>query len=221
LTGIEINRFFKENTTMKTKHSLLILAGFASATALAQTRIENAPTLPERSEEVQVRVIEAQTENGTTYVCGGIGANEAEAMKRVASEFDLMLTFAASNGAYLADVNVDVADARGKPMLNTTCGGPIMLVDFDKGGKYRVRAEAGQHIVTRTVQVRDGGKVKNVAMSWPVKTVDMRLTPTQQAAQLSGSSGASTMGGRGNDGTTMNERRASEGGNPSGTARGQ
>lgn len=203
---------------MKAKHGLLMLAGFTSATALAQTRIENAPALPERSDEVQVRIIEAQTENGITYLCGGIGANEAQAMKRAASEFDLMLTFAASNGAYLADVNVDVADARGKPILNTTCGGPIMLVDFDKGGKYRVRAEAGQHIVSRTVQVRDGAKVENVAMSWPVKTVDMGWTPTHQAAQLSGSSGGTAVGGRGNDGTTMNQRRAGEGGNAYGTA---
>jgi hypothetical protein len=61
------------------------------------------------------------------------------------------------------------------------------------------------------VKVQDGGRVKNVAMLWPVKTVDMGLTPTQQAAQLSGSSGGFAMDGRGNDGAGMSDSRAKRG----------
>lgn len=181
---------------MKAKHTLLILAGLASASAMAQTGTQSTPPRMDRAETVQVRVIEAQTENGITFLCGGVGSNEAIAMKQAASEFDLMLTFAASNGAYLADVNVDLADARGQPILNTNCGGPIMLVDFPEGGKYRIRAEADGHTVTRTAQVSNRGKVKSVAMQWPVKTVDMGLTPSlrgdQPGESMSGGSGAGT-----------------------------
>jgi hypothetical protein len=171
---------------MKKNNAFLIVAALASASALAQTRIENAPVQQDRPTAVQVRVIEAQTENGITYLCGGVGAHEAAAMKQAASEFDLMMTFAASNGAYLADVNVDLADARGKSILNTDCGGPIMLVDFPEAGKYRIRAEASGQTLTRTAQVRNGGKAKTLAMSWPAKTVDMGLTPALHAGQSSG-----------------------------------
>ena len=178
---------------MKTKNAFLILIGLASASALAQTRTEITPSQPDRPDVIQVRTIEPQTENGITYACGGVGSNEAAAMKQAASDYDLMVTFAASNGAYLADVNVDLADARGNSILSTTCGGPIMLVDFPEAGKYRVRAETGGRTLTRTAQVSNRGKARNVAMLWPVKVVDMGLTPTMEREQMSGGSGGSGM----------------------------
>ncbi|OGB26118.1 MAG: hypothetical protein A3I66_13645 [Burkholderiales bacterium RIFCSPLOWO2_02_FULL_57_36] len=182
---------------MKNKSAFLIFIGFASASALAQTRTENTPPQIDPPAVIQVRTIEPQTENGITYACGGVGSNEAAAMKQAASDYDLMVTFAASNGAYIADVNVDLADARGNSILKTTCGGPIMLVDFPEGGKYRVRAETGGRTLTRTAQVRDGGRAKTLAMSWPVNVVDMGLAPGLGAGQSSGASTGTSSGASG------------------------
>ena len=42
--------------------------------------------------------LEPQTVNGVTYLCGGVGADEAKFMKRSAREYDMMLTFATKRG---------------------------------------------------------------------------------------------------------------------------
>lgn len=116
--------------------------------------------------------LQPKTENGFTYLCGGVGADEAAQMKKAVSRHDLMLTFAVSSGAYLADVNVDIADARGKSMLKTTCDAPILLVDFPKSGTYRIRAETEGHALTRTVTVQHG-KHSSVFFLWPAKEIEM------------------------------------------------
>jgi hypothetical protein len=107
------------------------------------------------------------SQNGITFLCGGIGLDETDRMKREARNYDLVLTFAARNGSYLADINVDIEDARGQSLLTTTCEGPMMLVDLPKNGNYRIRAETGGHALTRTVQVRNTQPGKAVNMIWP------------------------------------------------------
>jgi len=154
---------------MKAAYGLLIAAGFASVPALAQM----AP----------------KTENGITYLCGGIGEDEAAEMKQAASKYDLMLTFASAKGAYLADVNVDITDARRNPVLKTTCDAPIMLIDFSNSGNYRIRAESSGRTLTRTVRIRTGGKVTAMSMLWPVDTTDMDRTA--MPGDITNSTGAS------------------------------
>ena len=43
--------------------------------------------------------LEVQTQNGIDYVVGGIGKEQAEAMKVAAHHYDLMLTFATDGGS--------------------------------------------------------------------------------------------------------------------------
>ncbi len=113
----------------------------------------------------------ARTENGVTYLCGGIGQDEANDMKQAARDYDLMLTFAARDGSYLADVNVDIADAQDKSLLKTSCNAPIMLIDLGKSGIYRVRAETGGNTVSKSVQVKPREQGKSVVLVWPLDTV--------------------------------------------------
>lgn len=111
---------------------------------------------------------ESKTESGVTYLCGGVGLDESESMKRQARNYDLMLTFAARDGSYLADANVDIADAQGRSVLITTCGAPILLVDLPKSGSYRIRSEISGYAQTRTVSVSNKkGSAKSVVMVWP------------------------------------------------------
>lgn len=155
---------------MNMKNHVLILAGLVSASVMAQSRMES-------GEMSSLAQLEKTTENGITYVCGGIGQTEAQALKKAASKYDVMMTFAASNGAYLADVGVDIANAQGKSVLAATCDGPIMLVNFPEDGRYVIAAEAGGRTLKRTAQVRGTGNVNRIAMAWPTQTVDMGLTP--------------------------------------------
>jgi hypothetical protein len=113
----------------------------------------------------------AKTENGVTYLCGGIGQDEVNEMKEAARDYDLMLTFAARDGSYLADVNVDIADSRDKSLLKTTCNAPIMLLDLGRSGTYRIRAETGGNTVSKSVKVQPREPGKSVVMVWPVQAV--------------------------------------------------
>lgn len=180
---------------MHAKTLCLILLGLASSSILAQPSPGSTAVQSQQSPDTALTPLQPKVQNGVAYLCGGIGSDEAASMKQVASQYDLMLTFAASTGAYLADVNVDIADARGQAVLQTTCDGPIMLVSLHKNGTYRIRANAGGHVMTRTARVQSGKKVASVAMAWPIRLVDMGSPATPSTAQSGASPGISGMTG--------------------------
>jgi hypothetical protein len=103
-----------------------------------------------------------------SFVCGGITQPEAEAMKAQARGHDLMLTFAAATGAYLADVEVQIADARGHTVLNGTCDGPIMLVDLPSAGTWRVTARVDGVTRRKTISARRGSTAR-ATLVWPAE----------------------------------------------------
>ncbi|HEY0844394.1 MAG TPA: hypothetical protein VGE12_03455 [Noviherbaspirillum sp.] len=177
----------------RSKRFLFLLAGFASAAAFAQSGADTSMQTSGDTASPAMAGLEPRTENGVKYVCGGVGSDEAASMKRAASDYDVMMTFAASTGAYLADVDVAISDSRGRSVLNVTCDGPILLVDLPRGGNYRVQAEAEGRTLTRTAQVGERGAVQRIRMAWPVQTVDMGLSPGAQPQMDAGrtSSGAS------------------------------
>jgi hypothetical protein len=108
------------------------------------------------------------TEAGSaSYVCGGVGLDEQQEMKNAARGHDLMLTFATSTGAYVADVNVDIRNSRGDAVLNVQCGGPIMLVDLPAAGSYRITAEVAGVARQRTVKVARAGHLAAAVFVWP------------------------------------------------------
>jgi len=69
----------------------------------------------------------------------------------------LALLFARSSGAYLADVDVMVKDAKGGTALAMRASGPVCLVDLP-AGRYTV--EAASEGVTKTQVVTLGGGSK-------------------------------------------------------------
>lgn len=117
------------------------------------------------------------TQGDVTYLCGGVGDEEIAHMKSEARGYDLMLTFAAQDGAYLADVNVDIRDAKGTSVLRTKCDSPILLVDIPRTGTYRIRAETAGHQLDRVAKVRSpsrkGVSLANVTMLWPQQVADV------------------------------------------------
>jgi hypothetical protein len=127
--------------------------------------------------------LEPQTANGVTWLCGGVGAGEVALMKRRARDYDMMLTFATKRGEYLADVNVDIKDAKGNSLVQARCDGPIMLVDFTRGGTYRVHAETGGYSLDRTARIAARqDRTTSFVMHWPQQI-------GQEPAASTGSSG--------------------------------
>jgi hypothetical protein len=116
------------------------------------------------------------TQDDVTYLCGGVGEDEEAYMKTEAKGYDLMLTFATRDGAYLADVDVDIKDAKGNSVLQAACDSPIMLVDLPRSGNYRVRAETAGYTLNTTVRVtaakQKGRSLASAVLSWPQRVAE-------------------------------------------------
>ena len=108
-----------------------------------------------------------KTENGITYLAGGIGHDEAVAMKAEAKDYPLSMVFSAGkHNAYLADVKVTIKDRAGKALLDTVAGGPLMLVKLPAGKYALTAAMKGGKTLHRTVQVKAHGD-RQVVFHWP------------------------------------------------------
>jgi hypothetical protein len=143
----------KEVDMFKADFGVLLAAILISSAALAQTT--PAPVQP-------------KTENGIRYLCGGIGLDESDYMKSEARKHGLLMTFAARDGSYLANVHVDIADSRGKSVLAVDCDAPMLLLDLPRAGSYKIKAETAGTTLTRNASVQGKG-VGRVVFVWPVQ----------------------------------------------------
>lgn len=131
-----------------------VLAASSGALAIAFTLSAGAAALPQ-----------PQTQNGITYLAGGIGQDESAAMKAAAKDYPLSLVFAGgAHNAYLADIDVTIKDHADKTVLQTVAGGPIMLVKVP-AGKYDVVAARHGEALQRTVRVNARGD-RQVVFHW-------------------------------------------------------
>ncbi len=98
----------------------------------------------------------AMHEHGAiSFLSGGIGQNEADAIKRVAKQYPLELEFllkAKSKDQYLSNVKVLVKDMHDKKVLEATSDGPFLLAKIP-AGKYAITADRNGKIEHRTVQI--------------------------------------------------------------------
>jgi hypothetical protein len=138
---------------MKAMLCLMFTGIVLSTAAMAQT-----PEAP----------VQPRTENGLRYLCGGVGQDESEYMKSEARRHGLLMTFATTDGSYLAKVHVDVADSRGKPLLSVECDAPMLLVDLPRADRYRILAQTGGASLSRSAGVKAGGGSR-VVFVWPMQ----------------------------------------------------
>ena len=104
-----------------------------------------------------------QTSGGISYVSGGVGDDSIIKLNTLAGQFNLKLVFALQSGNYVSDVQVAIADAKGKTLLDATSTGPWFLAKLP-AGNYQIVATFEGKAVKRSVTV---GKAK-------LQTVDFR-----------------------------------------------
>jgi hypothetical protein len=106
------------------------------------------------------------TYQSTRYVTGGIGSDEAEAMRAAASDYSLAMTFAAQTGQFVNDVDVAVKKPSGEVVLQANDAAPMLLADLP-AGRYQIEATYDGQTQTRNVAVANAGTTK-VVMQWQV-----------------------------------------------------
>src|SRR5262245_25394349 len=83
--------------------------------------------------ELYIPLSEAKTDNGITYLSGGIGLDERETLSQVGQGYDLKLGFAEKAGNYLSDVEVTIKDARNNTILEAISQGPWFFAKLPTG----------------------------------------------------------------------------------------
>lgn len=142
---------------MKTRTSAITTAIAVSGLTLALTAIAApASQLPA-----------AHNQGEVTYLSGGIGLTEADAIKHVAKRYPLELEFVAKakpKDEYLADIKVQIKDAHNKMVLSTTSDGPFLLAKMPVG-KYTISADHDGKVEHRQIALA-AKEHRRVVFAW-------------------------------------------------------
>jgi hypothetical protein len=123
-------------------------AGAALATTLA---------LPAVAQTDAGGMPQEQHQGDATFVSGGVGLDESQALRSAASHWPLSLRFTGPGADYLADVHVRIEGGKaGGEILSADARGPYMLVRLPPG-KYTVHAKYKDSEQTRAVTIAGNG----------------------------------------------------------------
>jgi hypothetical protein len=144
-----------------TIHSLLLSRiVFASLLGLSSLISQAADEVPIDMSAVQ---LVPQQQNGITYVSGGIGIDETEAIKREPG-YNLHLTFSTGSAdQYIPNIDVVIKTQNGKDVVSMSQIGPIAYVKLPAGTYVIVSNNDGQE-KKNTVTV--GSSVSTVNVHW-------------------------------------------------------
>lgn len=107
------------------------------------------------------------TQGEATWVNGGIGQTEVDAIRRMAPKWPLQMTFAERHQGrdeFVAGVRLRVTGENGRTVVDVHDGGPLLLLKLPDG-HYTVRAEYDGHVKTQRIDVA-AGRHAAVAFLW-------------------------------------------------------
>jgi hypothetical protein len=115
--------------------------------------------------------LKPQTQGEVTFVSGGVGSDEQNAMQAVRADYNLGLLFSVQGtGEYLSDVKVHITDSSGNTFLETVSDGPKLFAKL-KPGRYTIAADRDGQAIHKAVTV--GGKqMTSLSLTWPPKKGD-------------------------------------------------
>lgn len=105
-----------------------------------------------------------QQTNGVSYITGGFGLDESEALKAAIPEYSVAMVFSEASGAYVADVPVNIKGTGGGASLDVTARGPYLLMNLPNG-QYTATATYQGRELTRRFSVQ-GNKGQRVGFAW-------------------------------------------------------
>jgi hypothetical protein len=135
--------------------------------ALANTTLALALAVclvPAATQAAQAAAAQPKEQNGISYINGGVGTDEQNAMRALKADYNLRLTFATKQtGAYRSDVQLDIADAKGASLLSVPNTGPMFFARLP-AGTYKISASAEGKTFRRTVKLGNG--TKEMTLHW-------------------------------------------------------
>ncbi|MFK3815867.1 carboxypeptidase regulatory-like domain-containing protein [Pseudomonas sp. NPDC089407] len=114
--------------------------------------------------DMQAVQLQPQEQNGVRYLQGGIGQDEANALRKTTG-YDLHIELSTGpDGKFQSGVTVDIHSAQGQPVLSVTDAGPLLYVQLPPG-KYKVTGNAQGQTVQQAVTV-NGKSPATVNLNW-------------------------------------------------------
>lgn len=156
-------------------YQLAIACLMLSSVTISQAD-ELADTIAEESAEIAINAgpdliplpeLVAHTAGDVTYISGGIGQGEAAKIKQLAKSYPLEIVCVqkvSGTESYIANVKVEIVDAKGNIMLDVVTEGPYLLVNLPRGS-YIVSADYNG--VVKHSRVSISGKHKRLVHAWP------------------------------------------------------
>jgi hypothetical protein len=103
-----------------------------------------------------------------SYVTGGIGSEEAQAMRDASADYPLTLELAAASGGprdeYISNADVRILDGQGSVVLDTRTQGPFLLVRLP-AGTYAVDVEWSGVRRQKTIEI--GERRQHLLVEFP------------------------------------------------------
>ena len=108
--------------------------------------------------------LEPKEQSGITYLSGGIGEDESQAIQQVKG-YNLHITFSIGpDNKYLGGVDVVIQTEKGRSLLSVSQVGPILYVKLP-ADKYLIIASQNGHEKRGTV-VLEGTSTGTVSLHW-------------------------------------------------------
>jgi len=111
--------------------------------------------------------VESATGGAISFLNGGVGKEEADALRAQAPGYPIEMVFVRrvdDREEFLADVHLVVTDADGRVVFDRAAQGPIFLARFPDGA-YTISADYRGATQTRRVAV-GGGRHERIALAW-------------------------------------------------------
>lgn len=110
---------------------------------------------------------EGRSSDDVSYVTGGIGNGEREAIEASKADYNLHITSAAVSGEFVGDTSIIINRMHGsetEEVLNVESG-PLLYVRLP-AGNYHLAAEQGGQIKEQKFAVNAQGKTSPIRLSW-------------------------------------------------------
>lgn len=114
---------------------------------------------------------EAHQQGDITYISGGIGSDETDAIEAVKESYNLRVTSADKTGHFRGDTEVVIRDMKQNVLLDVMTQGPLFYALLPNG-RYIVEGISEDQSRKQTIRIASG-KATRVHFSWPVSLVDM------------------------------------------------
>ncbi len=108
-----------------------------------------------------------QTQGGITYISGGIGEDEAKAIKDESKNWPLSIDFSehlVNEDLWIAQVYLKILDSKGKTLFEARVEGPMFLGKVPPGS-YELLATYEGVTQSKKIQIVDG-KPLHVSINW-------------------------------------------------------